>query len=90
MPKPTLRLRELMYAKYGEAKFALGCEIVSRWMLFSLRARPCLGQIWTAGYVLDICNLINTSPTLTVFEGEALRKLFGLPTTDDLYTKNTQ
>ncbi|MDP1763450.1 MAG: hypothetical protein Q8L07_06125 [Sediminibacterium sp.] len=71
-----------MYKKYSVQKFALGCEIVARWV------RHATGNsIWTSIRVEMMCN-ITYSMQLPLFkeEAEALRKLFGLQSITELFT----
>lgn len=85
MSKPTYRLRELIYLKYGEAKFALGCEIVSRWVSYDIKdIRSGKLKKWNADHVQLMCNTV-TGSNMTYEEAESLRQLFGLSTVDDLY-----
>lgn len=85
MEKPLYSLRELMYAKYGESRFALGCEIVARWVSVERGVKT----LWDAEKVLKMCNTgASWSLPLYPAEAEALRKLFGLASTEQLYTKN--
>ena len=50
-PKP-ISLRVLMYEKYGEDRFALACEIVSRWMRFETK-----DDMYSMEWVQKMCNL---------------------------------
>lgn len=85
MSKTTYRLRELIYQKYGEAKFALGCEIVGRWVSYDTKdIRSGKVKKWDADYVQLMCNTV-TGSNMTYEEAESLRQLFGLLTVDDLY-----
>ena len=89
MNKPVYTLRQLMYKKYTEAKFATGCEIVARWVNFELHDVPAKKfQRWTQQHVVDLCNQIR-SPTHEFYyeEAEALRQIFGLQTINQLYTQ---
>lgn len=85
MTKTTYRIRELIYAKYGESKFALGCEIVGRWVRYDTKDIQS-GKIneWNAEYVQQMCNTV-TGSNMTYEEAESLRQLFGLSSVDDLY-----
>lgn len=72
-------LKSLMYKKYGEEKYALACEIVSRWVRFETKdARH--NSIW----VNDMANATSNFE-LTMDVAEALRKLFGLKSTEELF-----
>ena len=85
MSKTTYRLRELIYQKYGESKFALGCEIVGRWVTYDTKdIHSSRIKLWTADYVNKMCNT-STGSNLTYEEAESLRQLFGLKTIEDLY-----
>ena len=73
-----------MYVKYGIQKYAIGCEIVARWVNHDIRGTKL--QPWTADYTDWVCNTYN--PVAIVFEeAEALRVLFGLNSINDLYSK---
>lgn len=96
MSAKVYTLRSLIYTKYGEQKFALGCELVARWVKFEMRGCEKLQQrrCWSQELVLILCNLshaswlynANTEQWLSFEEAEALRQLFGLPTINQLYT----
>ncbi|MDP1763055.1 MAG: hypothetical protein Q8L07_04140 [Sediminibacterium sp.] len=80
-------LRKLIYQKYGEQKFALGCELVSRWVNFELRGiSPKRVNRWTQQRVVDLCNAESgTNISFYYEEAEALRQLFGLQSINQLY-----
>lgn len=83
--KLQYRLRHLIYQKYGEDKFALGCELVARWVRLDIDSS---GVRWTAPMVLQLCNATTKSNyPLYPNEGEALRRLFGLNSIEELFTK---
>jgi hypothetical protein len=75
MKKPYYTLRLLIYKKYGELRFALGCEIVARWIAFETR-KPCVMED-----VEQWCNMTanTTSKALIPLEVErAVMQLFGI------------
>ena len=85
-PTPMYRLRQLIYGKYGEEKFALGCEITARWVAFETR-KPC-----TMEDVEFWCNVLTeeiTDPTptqLNIHQMKALMQLFGITNELDFFT----
>lgn len=86
---PIYTLRQLMYQKYKEKKFALGCELVARWVNFELRDIP-VKRIprWTQQHVVDMCNQYTIhSRSFYYEEAEALRKIFGLSNINQLYNQ---
>lgn len=82
--KLTYRLRELMYSKYSEQKFAVACEIVARWVAFDTKNY----KQWTAEYILQLCNQNSRTRKISAITpkvANSLKKLFGLKSIDDLY-----
>jgi len=75
-------LSKLIVEKYGYAKYAIGCEIVARWVTHDTK------ENWTLEKVLSMCSTEQGLP-LTPAEAEALRRLFGLKSIMDIYTVNT-
>lgn len=82
--KPVYRLRDLIIDKYGKSKYRLGCDTVARWLnIYS-------GKTYTADSIYSLSHLQSEDKfMLSIDEKEALRKLFGLRTTDALYTSST-
>lgn len=77
------RLKELIYAKYSIPKFALGCEIVARWIAFETK-QPCdieQVQYWCNVTKLEY-NWVDDTPNsrylLSASQAQAITKLFGL------------
>lgn len=88
-PVPLYRLRQLIYGKYGEEKFALGCEITARWVAFETR-KPCTMedvQFW--------CNVLSeeiTDPSdtqLTVPQMKAIMQLFGITNELEIFNNHS-
>jgi hypothetical protein len=84
-PMPLYRLRQLIYGKYGEEKFALGCEITARWVAFETR-RPCKMedvQFW--------CNVLTQEITtdahlpIAIPQMRAIMQLFGITNELELF-----
>jgi hypothetical protein len=76
------RLQQLIYQKYGIDRYALGCEIVARWVQFETRDKQ-----FTMEWIAAVCNAKDISEVdLYEPEAEALRQLFGLQSTEELYT----
>jgi Fe2+ or Zn2+ uptake regulation protein len=74
-------LKKLMYEKYGEDRFALACEIVSRWVRFETK-----NQEHDAIWICRMCNAHADSEfDLPQDVAEALRRLFGLKTIEELF-----
>jgi hypothetical protein len=75
-------LKWLMDKKYGADRFALACEIVGRWVRFETKnnfiTQEWVEQMACAGELDD--------HALMPAEAEALRRLFALQSTDQLYT----
>jgi hypothetical protein len=74
-------IKQLMYEKYGEEKFAVACEIVGRWVQFETK-----NKFFNADWILKLCNA-GEMTEVEMYEpaAEALRKLFGLKTIDELF-----
>lgn len=72
--KPYYKLRQLIYNKYGEEKFAIGCKIVARWVSFETKTNV------SAQKVLAWCNKKNweDAPFMVYIEFKALSRLFNL------------
>jgi hypothetical protein len=86
--EPVYTLRHLIYQKYGEQKFALGCELISRWVKFELRGLDKkLISKWTPEKVNHLCNATKLNSDLVYEEAEALRQIFGLSSINQLYTQ---
>lgn len=79
--KPIYKLRQLMYKKYGKQKFAIGCEIVARWVQFETKKNI------TAEKVQAWCNKISTDdfPVMTLTDFKAISKLFSLNNNSKLF-----
>lgn len=80
------RLRELIYQKYGEAKFSLGCEIVARWVAFETK------ETCTSEAVEAWCNVLKeeynyTAKKFGIYpqQARALQRLFGLSHFDEIF-----
>jgi len=74
-------LKQLMYEKYGEARYSLACEIVARWVQFETRNKHFNKQ-----WVENICNASDISDAeLYPPAAEALRRLFGLKSIEELF-----
>lgn len=88
-PVPYYRLRQLIYGKYGEDRFALGCEITSRWVAFETGKKCSMEdvQYW--------CNLladeiqVHQSTPITVSQLKALQQLFGVANKLELFTTHS-
>ncbi len=88
-PVPYYRLRQLIYGKYGEDRFALGCEITARWVAFETHKKCTMEdvQYW--------CNLladeiqVNQSTPITVSQLKALQQLFGVGNKLELFTTHS-
>lgn len=79
--KPVYRLRELIIDKYGKQKFEQGCMFVAQWIRFADVVRI------TPQHIVNFCALQSeTNVRLNNQQKEALRQLFGLISTADLYT----
>lgn len=92
MPNPNstwYRLRELIYHKYGLGRFALGCEIVARWVAFET-GRPCSMETIQTWSNLKTGELETVSHELLMArdQTQALLALFGLKSTTELLNKN--
>lgn len=72
-------LKELITKKYGEEKFYIGCFIVAQYLQF-LKL-----NYWTADDIKDMCDSTEYTFVLQLPEAEALTKLFGLQTVEQLY-----
>jgi len=78
--KPLYRLRQLIYNKYGEKNFALGCEIVARWVEFDTQQNCSMEE------VVNWCNISKQVPVSETFlhghisikQFAALSQLFNL------------
>ncbi len=81
---PIYRIKELIYEKYGEHRFALGCEIVARWMAFETK-KP-----WTHHDVLSLCHCDNYHELLTIKNAQLLANLLNLNGNLDLLCTNPQ
>ena len=75
--KTLYRLRELIYKKYGSKNFALGCEIVARWVAFDTKKTCTMEtvQIW--------CNVLQSDPltkeqAISLKQFNSLSRLFAL------------
>lgn len=97
MSNPIYKLRDLINDKYGEDRFVLGCEITARWVTIETD-QPCSTedvQQWSDLTVEDSKEHYNslmseatvplTHKFLTVDHAEALRQLFGLQSSRDLF-----
>jgi hypothetical protein len=79
--KPLYKLRQLMYHKYGENKFATACIIVAQWVQHYTRT-PCSPE--TIEYWCNIKKQENTvthhflQGHITMQEFAALSKIFSL------------
>jgi hypothetical protein len=70
-----------MYDKYGEDRFAIACEIVSRWVTFETKNKH-----FTAEWVQTLCNANELDQSdLYKPAAIALCRLFGLKNFDQLY-----
>lgn len=79
--KAIYKTKQLMCEKYGEDRFALACEIVSRWLLFYTKKK-----VYDSIWVERMCNAHKYSEIeLTHEVAEALRKLFGLKSYEELF-----
>jgi hypothetical protein len=80
--QPVFRLRELIYKKFGEEKFAIACDIVARWVRYDTKFSQ-----WHADTVLHMCNAVeNEEFPISLDEAESLRHLFHLESVLDLFT----
>jgi hypothetical protein len=74
-------LKYLMYEKYGEDRFALACEIVGRWVQFETK-----NKYFNATWIEKICAANELSEVeLPLPAAEALRRLFGLSSFEELF-----
>lgn len=87
------RLRELICAKYGEDRFALGCEITARWLNWPYRNTARVR--FTAVHIEAMCAVTNMEalvdhgnniPAITLADHESLSKLFNLADGMSIYT----
>lgn len=77
-------LKQLMFEKYGEDRFSLACEIVARWVQFETKQKH-----FTKEWVEKICNASDISDAeIYMPAAEALRRLFGLRTIEQLFFSN--
>lgn len=74
-------LRQLMYNKYGEEKFAIACVIVARFIGFKSQ------EDWRPDTILQMCNSTACSFPVTIADGEKFKQLFGLDSTDQLFNQ---
>lgn len=80
---PVYTIKQLMFNKYGEDRFALACEIVARWVQFETKNKE-----YDAHFICRLANAHADSEFDMPYEvEEPLRQLFGLKTTDLLYNE---
>jgi hypothetical protein len=74
-------LKQLLYEKYGEERFSIACEITARWVQFETKNKH-----FNVEWIQQLCNACDISE-VEIYSpaAEALRKLFGLKTIDELY-----
>lgn len=80
MQQPIYTIQQLIIAKYGQEKFALGCEFVARWL------NTCKQGYWCGNDILTMCTTADYQFKLLPIEAEELRKLFGLQSIEQLYS----
>lgn len=88
-PVPVYRLRQLIYDKYGEVKFALGCEITARWVAFETR-KPCTMedvQFW-CNVLTEEMNATNSLP-ITLPQMRSLMLLFGITNELEIFNNHS-
>jgi hypothetical protein len=83
---PVYTLKQLMYDKYGEERFAIACEIVARWIKFETKKEQ-----YDAIWVNSMCNA-HADSEFELFEdvAEALRRLFGLESFAELFNSKIE
>ena len=81
MPPKIYGLRQLMYDKYGEEKFAIACLIVARFVGFKS------DFVWNAETIRQMCNTTADDVGVSISDGERFKQLFGLDSTDQLFTQ---
>lgn len=88
-PMPLYRLRQLIYGKYGEQRFALGCEITARWVAFETH-KPCTMedvQFW--------CNVLSEEMTtdnslpITIPQMKAIMQLFAITNELEIFNNHS-
>lgn len=83
--KYRYRLRELMYSKYGKQKFATACIIVAQWINFEHRNQKPIRK-WSPDDVQRMASSTKEdSFPLTPRAAEAIRQLFGLQSTEEIF-----
>ncbi|MEA3426547.1 MAG: hypothetical protein U9R46_09895 [Bacteroidota bacterium] len=86
--KTVFRIRELIYLKYGEAKLATACIIIAQWVNYECRdlKDPHIRFIpWKDTTVLMLCQQCGQNFPMLPQEAEALRKLFGLKSIEEIF-----
>jgi len=74
-------IKQLLYKKYGEEKYAIACEISARWVAFETKNKN-----YKLENILLLCNASKDSDCeMSYQEALALKKLFGLKTIEELY-----
>lgn len=82
--KPFYRLKELIIDKYGAEKFETGCTLVARWVSSQIRVAV-VNAAWVQR-MSETRDGKNPIYQLTEEEAKALKDLFKLQSSRELYT----